>query len=801
MKSLNSFRSFAGFATLLTFLTLASNISKAQPDHLWSRSFGGTHTDRINDLAYDQNGNLYATGAVQGLTVLSDHGDTLHQGSVGNHEIILNKYSPDGEMLWSRVWAGTGSDEGRALSTDEDGNVYLTGTFTGLINFGTTESPIWLESLGWGSDAFLLKVNPEGVVQWVKGLGGEFTSMGSGVAATPDGHVVMCGRFLDSLIITPPPPNYTPQAGTDGNRVFLIKFSQEGDYMWLKRFGGSAGQAPKSLKADASGNLILAGDFIGTLLLHPGDANATFTSQGSDLYLAKYDSLGNYLWARSIGAAGWEFAQGLDVAPGGDIALSGSFTATFDFGETPGQHVLNNVLNADVFVARLSANGNTLWAHSAGSTGSDVGLAVAIDDFNQVHISGEFRQEMSFSNADETFNIQASGVFQNDAFMASYSPDGNLHWAANLGCPYSAHAQTLATHDEKLAMGGRFSGSLHTDFESQSPTIASQFNGSSMDAFVTSYQIKDESVAVCTAQGGTLEAPANRSFCIGTGQPTGISVTAVGASGSLQRWALINGNGDIVASRASNSHFNLDVFPPGNYSIRYLRYEADVSNLAAIDHISKIGLLNGCHSLADNAINIFLRSEPEGGVLSANGPTQLCAGQAAQPTISLSVSGHSGQFNRFALVSLPTQTLVASNTTGNFDLSNLPVGNYAASHLSYEQGVNLNGVTSASQLQGCYALSNSITISLTNCNATVQAHPNPTSSVSQISFSTPLGGYGILEVYDMSGRRVTQLWEGEMQSGEMYLREFQADGLPNGVYLIRLTLPDKMIVQKLLIGG
>lgn len=785
-----------------TFLFSVNGI--AQPDHIWSRSYGGSQPDRLLDMAFDPAGNVYVTGYVQGLVVLNDDGDTLSQGAVGNHDIILHKYSPQGELLWSRAWAASGSDEGRALSIDSEGNLYLTGIFEGVMNFGSYEEPIILETEGWGSDAFLMKINQEGTVQWARGLGGEFASTGNGVAVADDGHVVVCGRFLDSLKVSPPLPGFEPQAGSDGNRIFMIKFSDEGDFMWLHRLGGAAGMAPKSFKATPDGGFVMAGDFIGTLLLsnpgHPSGSFASFTSLTSDLYLAKYDAGGYFEWGRSIGNEGWEFMQDIAVFPNGDIAATGSFTNLIQFGEEEGEHVLNSVNNSDIFIARLSAEGNTLWAHSAGSPGSDEGLCVTVDNSLNVHIGGVFRQVMGFSNGDD-FTVEAAGAVQLDAFLASYSPEGDFIWATAFDCPNSTEARTLAAGDNAIAVGGRFSGSLKTDFEESEPTLFSLFNESSMDAFVAYYEISDAGTEPCSAQGGTLEAPGNRSFCVGTGSPQSIEVNAVDAAGSFQRWALINSAGDIVATRTHNSLFNLDAFPQGNYRIRHMRYEGNVNNLGDVTHVSQVGMLTGCYSVSANAVKVFLRNEPEGGLLSLNGPAEICADDGPASVISLEVVGHSGAFSLYGIVSTPEPEVVAVNTDGIFDLNGLPSGSYLGAHLSYEQGVQLEGVSLASQLQGCYALSNSVPITLADCPGfQLWADPNPTEAMSRVSFGSGDNRYAALDVYDMSGRLVSSLWQGELQGGELYTRHFNAADLPAGIYLLRLSNAEEIKVLKVLLS-
>lgn len=114
-----------------------------------------------------------------------------------------------------------------------------------------------------------------------------------------------------------------------------------------------------------------------------------------------------------------------------------------------------------------------------------------------------------------------------------------------------------------VAYGGRFAGSLNSDYINTEAVLESLFAESSMDAYVSCYNTVDQP-GICNAAGGTLEAPVNRNVCVRTGSPSGISVEAVGASATHQRRALTNREGNVTATRTSISLFNLDNYPPGD---------------------------------------------------------------------------------------------------------------------------------------------------------------------------------------------------------------------------------------------
>jgi hypothetical protein len=318
----------------------------------------------------------------------------------------------------------------------------------------------------------------------------------------------------------------------------------------------------------------------------------------------------------------------------------------------------------------------------------------------------------------------------------------------------------------------------------------------------SAYDALSDSCLGCQADGGTLTAPANRSFCVGTGSQQGISVTAVGAVGTNQRWGLIDALGNVVDTRGNNSNFNLDLVAPGDYSIRYIRFEDDVTNLNTITNVSQVNTLVGCFDVASNAINIFLRSEPNGGILTALSPTTVCANSGASTGIAVSVAGNVGENFRFGLTSQALgNQVIATNTSGTFNLNGQPAGTYSVAHISFQEGVSIAGVQFPSDLDGCFDLSNLITVTVVDCaTVTLESSPNPTAGQSFVTFTNSVEEYATLEVYDMSGRMVQRLFNQVTAPGQEYRLEFNGDNLPNGVYLYRLTTDTNVIVDKFMIA-
>ena len=308
--------------------------------------------------------------------------------------------------------------------------------------------------------------------------------------------------------------------------------------------------------------------------------------------------------------------------------------------------------------------------------------------------------------------------------------------------------------------------------------------------------------AECLANGGTLTALSPVSVCVGTGEPQGVNIQLTGAVGQFGRYGLLDTDNNVLDVRAGNANFNLDVYPPGQYRIRHLRYEADVdaAQLASLTNASQLAGVEGCWA-SSNTVNVFLSTEPEGGTLTATSPTTVCAASGSQTVITTELTGASGFGSRFFLVNLsaPGNPVLANNSSGDFNLNAYGPGTYQVRHLSYQQGVSLTGIESAADLKGCFDISNGVNVSIVNCGAALSSSPNPTAAQSYVTFSNPGGEYTTLEVYDMSGRMVERIFSQVTVPGKEYRLEFDGAGLPNGVYLYRLTTESETVIDKFMI--
>jgi len=202
---------------------------------------------------------------------------------------------------------------------------------------------------------------------------------------------------------------------------FLAKFDASGDYQWSMRFGDSLEQYGRRLATDADGNILVAGDFNGTVCFG-GD---TLTSLGNyDIFLAKLDADGGHIWSKRFGSAGFDRACGLGTDSSGNVYLTGFFLGTIDFGGGG----MTDAGSYDIFLAKFDADGNHVWSQRFGNTLDDVAVDLAVASTGDVLITGDFTStSINFGGG----TLTNAGSY--DIYIARFSTSGAHQWSMRFG--------------------------------------------------------------------------------------------------------------------------------------------------------------------------------------------------------------------------------------------------------------------------------------------------------------------------------------------------------------------------------
>jgi pimeloyl-ACP methyl ester carboxylesterase len=323
---------------------------------------------------------------------------------------------------WAENGGSYGRDEGEKVDVDAAGNIYVTGSFSGTAQFGSTT----LVSAG-NSDIYVAKLNPNGVFLWARRAGGENDEHGSDIVVDKNGGAVVVGSFgsenasFGSLSID----NYDRRGHHD---IFIAKINSSGNWQWVEKVGDTVDDRNPRVALDRSGDIIFTGDFGGNYILFGAD---TINAGRDEIAVAKLNSSGTFQWIAKGSGIDSTYGAGTDVAvdAAGNIAFTGTFygsSATFGSTTLTGEGLLGG--NSEAFIAKLNSSGGWQWARKIGGVGYDYGKRVEIDGNGNVVVAGEFAQSASFGPV----RLINDG-FSNEIFVARLSPKGAWQWAEKVG--------------------------------------------------------------------------------------------------------------------------------------------------------------------------------------------------------------------------------------------------------------------------------------------------------------------------------------------------------------------------------
>jgi hypothetical protein len=333
---------------------------------------------------------------------------------------IISSYAQS--FQWARSMGGTSSEQGNSVTVDASGNVYTTGFFAGTVDFDPSASVFTLTSAG-GDDVFISKLDASGNFVWAKQIGGTGSDFASSIAVDAAGDVYTTGKYSG-------PVDFDPNAGVNtltNNGIFISKLSSAGNFVFAKNMTGGGGNVGYGITLDALGNIYTTGRFVGTTDFDPGSAVVNLVSAGNeDIFVSKLDATGTFVWAKKMGGAGIDWANGIAVDGSGNVYTTGKFTGTADF--DPGAGTYNSTANNnDAFVSKLDAGGNFVWAGIFAGASQEYGNSIAVDPLGNAYITGSFDGTVDFDPGAGTFSIATSGA--QNIFISKLTTTGAFSWA------------------------------------------------------------------------------------------------------------------------------------------------------------------------------------------------------------------------------------------------------------------------------------------------------------------------------------------------------------------------------------
>jgi len=600
------------------FILFFLNFSFGQvPVFDWAQSFGGNNQDAIYGSSIDNNGFFYNTGFFSGTADFDPdlfvNYDLTTNGN--NIDAFLQKLDANGDLVWAISFGGNGPDNSKSIYIDDNNNIYLTGFFSGTVDFNPGVDTNLATADGF--DCFVLKLDEFGGFDWVKTFGGSGEDEGYSISVYQS-NVYVTGTFQDSMDINP--NNGVDIVYSNGeDDCFVVKLNDNGDYVWGKTFGGVDVDISRDIISNSSG-VYLCGHFEETVDFDPsigGNVNVS-SNDGRDIFILKLTHSGNYSWLNAYGNVGHDSAVGLTFDASGNIIITGYFTGNVDFDPNPvftSMLSSNNSFYMDAFVQKISSSGNHIWAKNIGGTNHDVGIDVHVDAIGNINYTGFFiGQNVDFDPALNSSDLHTATQFE-DAFFSKLSSDGNYISTKVVGGSGNDWGGTVVSD----AIGNvYFSGHFQNLVDFNPPNNDYfQSNQNTIDAFSIKYTecyVTYDSISI--TQCGSYVAPDGQTFT-NTGIYTATLINSQGCDSLINIDLTINNNSVFILD--TNTCASSYMAPDGQVYTTSGLYNAIIPNSIGCDSNIIINLhLNTTYdSIYPVACNIY--PSPDGLVYNSSG--------------------------------------------------------------------------------------------------------------------------------------------------------------------------------------
>jgi len=448
----------------LSFLSLLfSACLFAQNTREWGTYYGGTGSDFGYAVATDNSGNVYVAGNTNDNDASVFFASTGFQNTYGGgtNDAFLVKFDSNGNRLWSTYYGGSGNDQGYAVTTDANGDVYLGGFTTSINGISTLISH--QPAFGGGTyDAFIVKFDGTGNRLWGTYYGGTNSSYGQALVTDPLGNLYFGGYTSDTQVGSIATPGAHQIINGGGNYdAYLVMFDSGGNRIWGTYYGGAGSEGVFPPAAVPSTNVSVALDKAGAVYLGGYTSSAagiatlgafqTFNAGGAfDGFAAKFTPIGTRIWGTYFGDANQDEIRSIAVH-GDNLYLSGRTASNNNIATVGSYQDFYGGGSYDAFLARFDTSGAQIWSTYYGDAVQEWGLSVTTDFEGNIYQAGR-TSSAAFIASPDGFQTTFGGAV--DAYVVKFDTSGFMYCATYLGGTASDLGYGVAISNGKIYMAG-----------------------------------------------------------------------------------------------------------------------------------------------------------------------------------------------------------------------------------------------------------------------------------------------------------------------------------------------------------
>lgn len=463
---------------LFSTCVLISSWVSAQ-SNLTTFAFGSEAIESNLETKVNANDEIFMSGLF-GTDIEFDNELIDHKG--GNADAYFAKLNADGTPAWIKTFGGWADEALMAFTFDAEGNSYLTGYFQGR---GTEDKPAFDADPSFGGefllqqpgsiltrDCFIIKLDVNGDFVWAKQISNyEYAANEDAfdIAVDADGNVIIVGRYAYADFN--PAVNDTLNILTVSGKLeaFVLKLTSDGDFIWVKNFYGNE-ISVREIEIDTDGNLIVAGDFKGTVNLDSNTVMVNPSKRSYNAYVAKLSPEGDVLASQHFGGDANVSVTAMELKSNNDIMLAGRMTGICELNPTDTNDTYITRGALDMFLNTFDKDLSYKNTLHFGGSGSDEIFSIVEDIDGSILLSANFGDSIVVSTDNDDIMAKSSG--ETDVLIIALDADGNYKDHLAFGGPGREVFPVMRMQSNgDLVLSNTYTGSVNTNPYGESDTL------------------------------------------------------------------------------------------------------------------------------------------------------------------------------------------------------------------------------------------------------------------------------------------------------------------------------------------
>lgn len=472
----------------------------------WNTRQAGTSDDRIYGMACGPTGNVYTSGYFNSPNLVFYNSNTSSFSSnltnLGGYDIFTSKYLGTGSVSWVAKAGGTGADLLYSMDVDSTDSVYIVGSTTSApFNAYHSSGSVFSKSFtsNTGSDAFIVKYNSSGTVQWLTRQGGSGVDVGISVISEKTGsELYMAGYYKSSSLLIYNASgtrfsNILTNSGVQNSYIVNYK-STDGSVYWAAKQGGTGTDQTQKLAYD--GNVYITGYTNSPVftIYHSNGASFSNTLTNVNLndgYLVKYNSSGVVQWIAGHSGLGDDYATCAVCDSQANVYVAGysdSGSMNVYNSDTTLFKTIQRIGNfSSSYIIKYNTTGNVQWVAQIGGANISRISDIRCDSSDNIYVTGLFVSGISIFNTNGTVGKTLTGDSTYTAYVAMYDSNGTVKWAAKAAGTGNDYGNALACAPDGVYLGGMYTSNPLTVYSSNGVAFS---NTLTFDGVFDGYMVK-----------------------------------------------------------------------------------------------------------------------------------------------------------------------------------------------------------------------------------------------------------------------------------------------------------------------